>query len=159
MHESIVRVTDADHHSSHDADGWVRTVRVPFAQSAVPQARAAFVDDAAHTAAGGPLLEQQVIEEVETVISELVANAILHGSALVDGTVRVHWKVRPPRVEVEVTDGGTGNRPHPKRPSPWAASGRGLRIVRSLAHEWGVVEEDDRTTVWAALGGPSRRRL
>ena len=36
--------------------------------------------------------------------------------------------------------------------------GRGLRIVRSLAHEWGVIEDPNGRTVWASLGGPSRRR-
>ena len=40
----------------------------------------------------------------------------------------------------------------------WASSGRGLRIVRSLAHEWGVGDDKHGVTVWATLGGPSRRR-
>jgi len=30
--------------------------------------------------------------------------------------------------------------------------------VRSLAHEWGVAEDRYGHTVWASLGGPSRRR-
>lgn len=140
-----------------DDEGWVRTVRLPHEIAAVPAARQAFVDDVAGIA--GASLPQETVEETETVISELVANAVLHGSPLVDGAVRVHWKVRPPRVELEVTDGGGGATPRAKREMPWAVSGRGLRIVRSLAHEWGVVEAEDRTTVWAATGGPSRRRL
>ena len=42
---------------------------------------------------------------------------------------------------------------------PLSTHGRGLRIVRHLAHEWGVVEDSDgHRTVWACLGGPSRRR-
>lgn len=147
-------MTEAPRHESHDADGWVRTLRLPFVIASVPQARAAFVDDVS-----GSALDQVVVDESETVISELVANAILHGSPLPDGTVRLHWKVRSPRVELEITDGGSTGTPQPKKQNPWAASGRGLRIVRSLAHEWGISDEDGRTTVWAAMGGPSRRRL
>ena len=42
---------------------------------------------------------------------------------------------------------------------PLSTHGRGLRIVRHLAHEWGVVEDSvGHRTVWACLGGPSRRR-
>jgi serine/threonine-protein kinase RsbW len=40
----------------------------------------------------------------------------------------------------------------------WLSSGRGLRIVRSIAHEWGVTEDRTGNVVWATLGGPSRRR-
>jgi serine/threonine-protein kinase RsbW len=38
------------------------------------------------------------------------------------------------------------------------SSGRGLLIVRSIAHEWGVTEDRTGSVVWATLGGPSRRR-
>ena len=137
-----------------EADGWVRTLRLQPTIDAVPQARAAFVDDVA-----GDVLPQEIVDETETVISELVANAVLHGAPMRDGCVRVHWKIRPPRVELEVTDGGGDDKPRAKKEAPWAVSGRGLRIVRSLAHEWGVVQEPGRTMVWAAMGGPSRRRL
>ncbi|NHN57220.1 ATP-binding protein [Calidifontibacter sp. DB0510] len=138
----------------HSHDSWVRTVRLPFTTESVPEVRQAVREDLA-----GSQVPADVIEETETVVSELVANAILHGRPLPDGTVRVHWKVRPPRIELEVSDGGGERHPVPKPQVPWAASGRGLRIVRSLAHEWGVADEDGRTTVWAAMGGPSRRRL
>lgn len=146
-------MTEQDRQTKHDGDGWVHTVRLPFVIASVPRARAEFVNDV-----DGSRLGKDVVDETETVISELVANAILHGTPLPDGSVRVHWKVRPPRVELEVTDGGAGELPRPKRSSPWAANGRGLRIVRSLAHEWGVSDDEGRTMVWAAMGGPSRRR-
>lgn len=133
---------------------WVRTVRLAFLTDSVPEIRRALREDLAESS-----VPEQVVEETETVVSELVANAILHGRPLPDGTIRVHWKVRPPRIEVEVSDGGGERVPQPKPRTPWANSGRGLRIVRSLAHEWGVSDEDGRTTVWAAMGGPSRRRV
>jgi len=132
----------------------VRTVRLPWTTDSVPEIRRTLVEDL-----DDGTVPQKVIDEAETVVSELVANAILHGHPLPDGTVRVHWKVRAPRVEVEVSDGGGDTTPRPKPQTTWAPSGRGLRIVRSLAHEWGVTDDDHRTTVWAALGGPSRRRV
>lgn len=140
--------------SDSSNDTWVRTVRLPFVTDSVPEIRRALTEDLAES-----LVPKEVVEETETVVSELVANALLHGRPLPDGSVRVHWKVRPPRIEVEVSDGGGERTPVPKPKTPWANSGRGLRIVRSLAHEWGVIDEDGRTTVWAAMGGPSRRRV
>jgi two-component sensor histidine kinase len=91
-------------------------------------------------------------------VSELVANAIRHARPLADGAIRVHWKVKNNVVEVEVSDGGGPTTPRPAPPTMWAPGGRGLRIVRSLAHEWGVIDEPHGRTVWASLGGPSRRR-
>jgi anti-sigma regulatory factor (Ser/Thr protein kinase) len=99
-----------------------------------------------------------VIDEAEIVVSELVSNSIRHARPLADGNLRVHWKVKAGVVEVEVTDGGSDSAPRPAPRTIWAPSGRGLRIVRSLAHEWGVTEDRNGSTVWAALGGPSRRR-
>ena len=74
--------------------------------------------------------------------------------ALADGTVRVHWQVKGGVVEMDVTDGGGRTTPKPVHPGTYATSGRGLRIVRSLAHEWGVLDEDRGRTVWVCLGGP-----
>ncbi len=103
-------------------------------------------------------IPDDIVSESEIVVSELVSNAIRHARPLGDGMVRVHWKVKGEVVEVEVTDGGSETRPRPAPRSMGAASGRGLRIVRSLAHEWGVADDRHGNTVWAALGGPSRRR-
>jgi serine/threonine-protein kinase RsbW len=130
-----------------------RTVRVPWRATSVAQVRKALVDD----------LESRdvapaVIDEAEIVASELVSNAIRHARPLADGNLRVHWKVKAGVVEVEVTDGGGDSTPRPAPRTIWAPSGRGLRIVRSLAHEWGVTEDRNGSTVWASLGGPSRRR-
>jgi serine/threonine-protein kinase RsbW len=131
----------------------VRTLRLPFKPSAVPQARAQVV---AHLSDLG--VDRNVVDEAESVVAELVGNAVRHASALADGTVRVRWQARDGVVEVEVTDGGGSTRPMPQRPSRYAVSGRGLRIVRSLAHEWGVITSAPGHTVWASVGGPSRRR-
>jgi anti-sigma regulatory factor (Ser/Thr protein kinase) len=134
--------------------GSSRTVRVPWRASALPGIRRVIVDDLRARD-----LAPELVDEAEMVVSELVANAVRHARALPDGTVRVHWKVKGPVVEIDVTDGGGDTTARPAPRSTWAHAGRGLRIVRSLAHEWGVQEERDGHTVWVALGGPSRRRV
>jgi serine/threonine-protein kinase RsbW len=134
--------------------GQARTVRLPWNASAVPAIRRTIVADLVVRS-----VPADVIDEAEIVVSELVANALRHARALPDGTVRVHWKVKNGAVEVEVSDGGGPTEPRPAPRSTWAAAGRGLRIVRNLAHEWGVQEDrGGGRTVWVALGGPSRRR-
>lgn len=130
-----------------------RTVRVPWTTPAVPKIRRAVVADLE-----GREVTPEIIGEAEIVVSELVANAIRHAKPLADGTIRVHWRVKAGVVEIEVSDGGGPSTPKPAPRSVWASTGRGLRIVRSLAHEWGVTEERNGRTVWASLGGPSRRR-
>ena len=133
--------------------GEKRTVRIQWAPSAAPRIRKELVEDLLARE-----LPSQVIDEAEIVVSELVANAIRHAKPLSDGAIRIHWKVKNDVVEVEVSDGGGPTVPRPAPPTTWAPGGRGLRIVRSLAHEWGVIEEPNGRTVWASLGGPSRRR-
>ena len=128
-------------------------MRVPWRATSVAQIRKALVDDLE-----GRDVPGAVIDEAEIVVSELVSNAIRHARPLADGNLRVHWKVKAGVVEVEVTDGGSDTTPRPAPRTIWAPSGRGLRIVRSLAHEWGVVGGPPGNTVWASVGGPSRRR-
>ena len=131
-----------------------RTLRVPSTPDAVTRTRRAIVQDLR-----GVEVSATVVNEVELVVSELLGNAVRHASPLPDGRLRVRWEVKAGVVELEVTDGGASTTPVAREPAPFATSGRGLRIVRSLAHEWGVCDDDDGRTVWVTLGGPSRRRL
>jgi serine/threonine-protein kinase RsbW len=130
-----------------------KTIRVMWRAASVAAVRRSLVEDLEARE-----VSPAVIDEAEIVVSELVSNAIRHARPLGDGNLRVHWKVKGGVVEVEVTDGGGESAPRPAPRTVWAPSGRGLRIVRSLAHEWGVTEDRDGSTVWASLGGPSRRR-
>lgn len=133
--------------------GNARTIRAPWKSSSVARVRAAVVAD---VEARGVV--DETVDEVAVVVSELVSNALRHARPLHDNTVRIHWTERNGVVEVEVTDGGGHTTPKPRPQAVFAVSGRGLRIVRSFAHEWGVSEKKDGVTVWASLGGPSRRR-
>ena len=130
-----------------------QTLRVPWELSSGRTARGALVSSLRDLE-----VDPTVVDEAEIVVSELVGNAVRHARPLPDGKIRVSWTVRAGVVEVEVTDGGGPTIPRPAPRSPLAVSGRGLRIVRGLAHEWGVLEDRAGRTVWVSLGGPSRRR-
>lgn len=131
----------------------VESIRVAAEPSSVPEVRRVIVEDLVERG-----IPEATIDEAEIVVSELLSNALRHAQPLADGTFRVRWKVRLEVVEIEVTDGGGETAPVPAPRAVWAPSGRGLRIVRALAHEWGVTEDKLGQTVWATLGGPSRRR-
>ncbi|MFQ6170846.1 ATP-binding protein [Oryzobacter sp. R7] len=135
------------------ADSIICTLRAPHEPASVGKVRKEVVADLQQRD-----LPEQLIDEAEIVASELLTNAVRHARPLSDGTIRVRWKIRGDVVEVEVTDGGGENVPRPAPRSVWLSSGRGLRIVRSVAHEWGVTEDRTGNVVWATLGGPSRRR-
>ncbi|MEJ5914288.1 ATP-binding protein [Pseudokineococcus sp. 1T1Z-3] len=133
--------------------GDARAVAVAHQPSAVPVARRTITADVSSR------VDEELAHEVSVVVSELLGNALRHARPDDSGRVLLRWQVRGDVVDVEVTDGGSASEVRPQRPSPLATSGRGLRIVRSLAHEWGVTEDEEgRRTVWAALGGPTKRR-
>ncbi|WEV77474.1 ATP-binding protein [Janibacter cremeus] len=134
--------------------GQARTIRARWELQTVTRIRQAVALD---LAARG--VDEEIVGEAELVTTELVTNSLRHATPLADRTVRIHWKARGNSVEIEVSDGGSDTQPVPAARAVWATSGRGLRIVRSIAHEWGVQRDEKQTTVWAALGGPSRRRV
>ncbi|MFC3689756.1 ATP-binding protein [Aquipuribacter hungaricus] len=140
----------------------VRTERrwdLPHVASAVPAAREELVD--LLTSLG---VDDGTVGDAELAASELLGNAVMHGRPGPRGTISLRVRVRDEVVEVAVTDGGPADGQvvdvRPRRTSVVATRGRGLRIVRSLAHEWGVIVDPEAgdTTVWATIGGPSRRR-
>ncbi|MEO6790510.1 MAG: ATP-binding protein [Ornithinibacter sp.] len=139
--------------SGPGSESIICTVRVESDAASVARVRHQIVADLQERQ-----LSEKIVDEAEIVASELLTNAVRHARPLSDGTIRVRWKIRGEVVEVEVTDGGGSTVPHPAPRTVWLSSGRGLRIVRSIAHEWGVTEDRTGNVVWATLGGPSRRR-
>ncbi|AKT50635.1 ATP-binding protein [Arsenicicoccus sp. oral taxon 190] len=121
-------------------------------------ASAALAREELRSSLAGQQVSDRTVDEAVQVLSELVANAVTHAVPLSGDTVKVHWTLRKGIVEVDVTDGGADTRPQPLPASPWQTRGRGLRIVRAYAHEWGVLDQPAGQVVWASLGGPSRRR-
>jgi anti-sigma regulatory factor (Ser/Thr protein kinase) len=84
--------------------------------------------------------------DVKLVVSELVANAIMHG----DGAITLKVSLAGDGgVRIEVYDQGTNDWPL-VRPIPGPSGGWGLRIVDRLAAEWGLTNSPA-TGVWAEL--------
>lgn len=94
-------------------------------------------------------------EDVELVVGELAANAVLHGRVPGrDFEVRLGYDGL--RVRIEVSD-ARGDRLPPEVAAavdPWSSEGgRGLVLVRALARDWGVTPRapGPGKTVWACL--------
>lgn len=132
--------------------GDARAVSVPHHPISVPAVRRMMADSLAME------LDEDLVHEASVIASELLANAVQHARPRDDGRMVIRWQVRAGVLDLEVTDGGSCGEVRPRRPAALATKGRGLRIVRHLAHEWGVFQGSDGRTVWACLGGPSRRR-
>lgn len=92
-------------------------------------------------------------DAVLLVASELVTNAVRHGS----GEVELRVEVAPGAVvRLEVLDEGHADvRLAPTKPPPTALGGRGLHLVSEVSRRWGSeIDEVGRTVVWAELEAP-----
>ncbi|MEU9338195.1 ATP-binding protein [Streptomyces sp. NPDC048290] len=92
--------------------------------------------------------QARVVGDAETLVSELVTNALRHGG----GDIRFRMRVRGGRVLIEVRDGSSVV-PRVRHASVEDEHGRGLVLVDALADEWGV--SADGTTIWCALPLPA----
>jgi anti-sigma regulatory factor (Ser/Thr protein kinase) len=86
------------------------------------------------------------IEDLTIVVSELVTNAVLHGT----GDVTLHVVAGDERVHVEVGDDQPAHDlpADPERTD----SGRGLLLVSKIASDWGVRRSGAGKVVWADVG-------
>ena len=82
------------------------------------------------------------------IVSELVANAIQHGTGPID--VRLAWDGRA--LQIEVSDGDPGiERVTLTPPSARYDHGRGLALTDRLATDWGTRPNVVGKTVWATV--------
>jgi anti-sigma regulatory factor (Ser/Thr protein kinase) len=123
------------------ADDGVRHRLLPPVVASVSVARAFVTTVARRWGADG------VAADLALVVSELVTNAIEHGTGPVDVAARRCGT----GIEVEVTSGLTAERPERLAPPPVRPSGRGLLVVDALAADWGHRQVAQRLTVWARL--------
>ncbi|MEU7043733.1 ATP-binding protein [Streptomyces varsoviensis] len=102
---------------------------------------------------------EEVAGDAALLASELITNALLHG-CLRDRLFRVEVFLAGAVLRVAVTDPKGERRPRPRVADPHCDQfGRGLLIVRALAHRWGVEGRTVGKTVWAELstGGDAER--
>ena len=86
----------------------------------------------------------EVVDDAALVMSELVGNAVRHGSPLPDGCVRVSWELTDRALHLEVFDGGgaqVGQVSDRGSVPASAESGRGLTIVGLLSERWGATDD------------------
>ncbi|WP_406454835.1 ATP-binding protein [Streptomyces sp. NBC_00876] len=125
--------------------------RLTRCRSSVPRARATL-----RAKLGEWRAAQPVVDVGELVLSELVTNAVrvpVPGDRMVG--VRIECRGRGELLRLEVSDAGVG-RPEVQRPGELDNAGRGLLLVETLAHRWGVDERPAGIgkTVWAELLAP-----
>lgn len=112
-----------------------------------PEAAGAARRHVAEVAAGRPDLDDALL-----VVSELCANALLHG----EPPLELRTSIDGSALRIEVANrsraDGAGALASPRSmPDPDAVRGRGLAIVERLAADWGWKDDAGRTTVWAEL--------
>lgn len=88
-------------------------------------------------------LNAQQRQDAALLVSELVTNAVKHGT----GTISFRIDVDAAGIRVEVAD--EGDVTVAPTPTPGAHGGWGLRLVDTIADEWGVLEGS--TRVWFRL--------
>ncbi|WP_078917687.1 ATP-binding protein [Streptomyces sp. NRRL S-813] len=119
----------------------------PRQQSFRPDAAAAAAARrfAQHTLTDWAIAER--LDDVRLCLSELVANAVVHGGAEADA-ILVRFSVSDHLLRLEVHDSAAAL-PEQNLPADDAESGRGLLLVAACADAWGVEPHPGHKAVWA----------
>jgi anti-sigma regulatory factor (Ser/Thr protein kinase) len=93
-------------------------------------------------------LGPETAEAVRLAVSELVSNAVMHGT----GVIAVSVAIEGDEVHVTVRDNGAGFNPggRPVMPPARSPGGRGLALVAMFSSRWGV-QPGDPTEVWCVV--------
>jgi anti-sigma regulatory factor (Ser/Thr protein kinase) len=91
-------------------------------------------------------LPDATVETTQTVVNELVTNAVLHARSI----LIVHVAVGVNRLRVSVED-LSADYPQPRQPPADAEHGRGLVVVDALSAAWGWERTPTGKTVWFEL--------
>ena len=95
----------------------------------------------------------QLLETAELLVSELVTNAVLHARTKIELRVALRRDV----IRFDVID-SSGAPVLPRDAEAKSISGRGLRIVASLALQWGTSPLNGGKSVWFTLPRSSSAR-
>jgi anti-sigma regulatory factor (Ser/Thr protein kinase) len=91
-------------------------------------------------------LPAPVVDDIKLMVSELVANGIVHGAVEKDVPVVLDVLVNG-HVRCGVLDHGAGFAARAGHGAA-AGGGRGLQVVEQLADRWGMQRSPQRTEVW-----------
>ena len=75
----------------------------------------------------------RAIDDAGLVLTELLANAIRHGTPRTDGSLGVAWQITADEIVIEVSDGGPAPVDGGQEAAPGESGGRGLLLVRALS--------------------------
>lgn len=95
----------------------------------------------------GQGLPDATVDDLVLIASELVANAVRHGSPPAVLTL----EVGPDRIRILVSNHGSAPDPRVLTADPDADHGRGLAMVEALADEVGWARDGERLDVWAEV--------
>jgi anti-sigma regulatory factor (Ser/Thr protein kinase) len=120
-----------------------------------PEVRASFPAEPASASAARRFIDRtlrhwscdHLTDVASLLLSELVANAVLHAGTTIDVTARV---MGGGRLRIEVGD-GNARIPARKHYSRMSATGRGLLMVERMATDWGVTSTPSGKVVWFEL--------
>ena len=96
------------------------------------------------------VLDEQRLDDLRLLTSELVSNSVRHGGRSQEKPIRVQVSVTDVAVRVAVVDSGTGFDVTPKPIRADDDGGWGLFLLDRLADRWGM-DEKGTTTVWFEL--------
>ena len=96
-----------------------------------------------------PFVEVPRLDDLLLAISEVMSNAVRHGST----EKPIHLAAAPidDCIHVQVVDAGPGMAPEPRRRST-PDGGWGFFLIESLTRRWGLMRDEDRTHVWFEFG-------
>jgi anti-sigma regulatory factor (Ser/Thr protein kinase) len=126
-------------------------VELPCELSSPAEARHAL---AAELVAHGVCLDRPGVESAMLIVSELVTNAIVHGSSPIRLTVDIDHSGIGPAVTVSVSDASSALPMADAKPVAGQVGGWGLELVDQVSLSWGVLPPHDDElgkVVWARL--------
>lgn len=91
-----------------------------------------------------------IIDNALIVLSEMIANAVAHGTPDSDGTMEIAWSIDDGHLTLSVRDSGRGVDMVPRPFDEDSLGGRGLSIISRVADRWSV-DLSDGTRVRAEL--------
>ena len=99
--------------------------------------------------------QHPLLDDLVTVGSETVSNAIAHTDSGDGGRVTISLLEGGGVYRLEVCDDGAGGRRPHIQGETLAEAGRGLRVVEALSGSWGFRTDGPRTVVWAEFRNSS----